>query len=276
MQQRGRTSSCLLAVSLFFALPALADEPAPFRCLADAYPDWVTGLRKDAATGRSLVVLRNGSSLVWDDGNARKTAADRTDSPDVEDMFATPYPAGADPRPPRPDEDPGRARVAALFEGLYGTGEREVQAALDEVAWLPHSGNKQVLLFNRRHGAAAALRRVSADLEQLPLRLRRYVEKTGGTFNRRAIAGTNRPSAHSWGIAIDINVAYSDYWRWSARPDGTLPFKNRIPIEIVRVFEQHGFIWGGRWHHYDTMHFEYRPELLGPRCARTPTEETRP
>jgi hypothetical protein len=29
------------------------------------------------------------------------------------------------------------------------------------------------------------------------------------------------------------------------------------------VFEQHGFIWGGRWAHYDTMHFEYRPELLG-------------
>jgi len=28
------------------------------------------------------------------------------------------------------------------------------------------------------------------------------------------------------------------------------------------VFERHGFIWGGRWWHYDTMHFEYRPELL--------------
>jgi peptidoglycan LD-endopeptidase CwlK len=30
----------------------------------------------------------------------------------------------------------------------------------------------------------------------------------------------------------------------------------------VRVFEKHGFIWGGRWYHYDTMHFEYRPELI--------------
>ena len=27
-------------------------------------------------------------------------------------------------------------------------------------------------------------------------------------------------------------------------------------------FETHGFIWGGKWYHYDTMHFEYRPELL--------------
>ena len=32
-------------------------------------------------------------------------------------------------------------------------------------------------------------------------------------------------------------------------------------MEIVRIFEKHGFIWGGRWYHYDTMHFEYRPEL---------------
>jgi peptidoglycan LD-endopeptidase CwlK len=29
------------------------------------------------------------------------------------------------------------------------------------------------------------------------------------------------------------------------------------------VFEKHGFIWGAKWYHYDTMHFEYRPELLG-------------
>ena len=24
----------------------------------------------------------------------------------------------------------------------------------------------------------------------------------------------------------------------------------------------HGFIWGGKWYHYDTMHFEFRPELV--------------
>jgi hypothetical protein len=39
-------------------------------------------------------------------------------------------------------------------------------------------------------------------------------------------------------------------------------YKNRIPLELVAIFEKHGFIWGGKWYHYDTMHFEYRPELL--------------
>ena len=33
-------------------------------------------------------------------------------------------------------------------------------------------------------------------------------------------------------------------------------------MEVVEIFEKYGFIWGGKWYHYDTMHFEYRPELL--------------
>ena len=77
------------------------------------------------------------------------------------------------------------------------------------------------------------------------------------------MAGTVQPSAHGYGIAIDIAVKPSHYWRWS-KPDtaGRPVWRNAIPIEIVQIFERHGFIWGGRWSHYDTMHFEYRPELL--------------
>jgi hypothetical protein len=47
-------------------------------------------------------------------------------------------------------------------------------------------------------------------------------------------------------------------------------WKNRIPVEIVRLGERHGFIWGGYWLHYDTMDFEYRPELLAERQAARP------
>jgi D-alanyl-D-alanine carboxypeptidase len=53
----------------------------------------------------------------------------------------------------------------------------------------------------------------------------------------------------------------SDYWLWSGTT-GTIPYKNGMPREIVDIFERHGFIWGGKWYHYDTMHFEYRPELF--------------
>ena len=61
----------------------------------------------------------------------------------------------------------------------------------------------------------------------------------------------------------DIAQKHANYWRWT-KPDskGRYPYRNQIPAEIVEIFEKHGFIWGGRWYHYDTMHFEYRPELL--------------
>ena len=69
---------------------------------------------------------------------------------------------------------------------------------------------------------------------------------------------------HAYAAAIDLNVAISDYWLWQAKGGtGPLLYRNRMPPEIVDIFERHGFIWGGKWYHYDTMHFEYRPELLG-------------
>ncbi len=39
-------------------------------------------------------------------------------------------------------------------------------------------------------------------------------------------------------------------------------YPNEIPWPIILIFEKYGFIWGGKWHHFDTMHFEYRPELF--------------
>jgi hypothetical protein len=93
--------------------------------------------------------------------------------------------------------------------------------------------------------------------------LKKYVENPGGTFTWRHIDGTDRLSAHCFGIAVDINIKYSHYWKWDLKdPEDEYHYANRIPVEIVEIFEKYGFIWGGKWYHYDTMHFEYRPELL--------------
>jgi hypothetical protein len=67
---------------------------------------------------------------------------------------------------------------------------------------------------------------------------------------------------HAYGAAIDINTRFADYWRWVSDDRTPIRWRNRVPIQIVRIFEKHGFIWGGYWYHFDTMHFEYRPELL--------------
>ena len=254
-----------LAPALSFAETA---TPPQYECLAAAYPDGIKALRSDAATGRLVVELKDGGALIWDDGRT-KTAEQRLDAPDLQDMFAQPYPSMlSEPpwplAPPAPDDDPGRTRVEEFFARLYGRTPAEVERSLDEVAW---AGTGRRVRFNKRHGAAAALRQVSAELARLPPPLHEFFDITAGTFNPRSIAGTSRVSAHSFGIAIDINVAHSDYWRWQKKGAATA-WRNRIPPEVVRVFERHGFIWGGRWHHFDTMHFEYRPELLHPRCTR--------
>ena len=41
---------------------------------------------------------------------------------------------------------------------------------------------------------------------------------------------------------------------------------------MVEILERHGFIAGGKWYHFDTMHNEYRPELAGSRLRRRPGE----
>ena len=72
-------------------------------------------------------------------------------------------------------------------------------------------------------------------------------------------------SAHSYGIAFDIAVDKSDYWLWKSKNNNELAkvkYANRIPLKLVEIFQRHGFIWGGAWYHFDTMHFEFRPEIL--------------
>src|SRR5262249_51253636 len=121
-------ASCV-ATLLCFAATGRAEQPTAFQCLAASYPDWVSGFRSD--DGRPVRVLRDGSAVAGGGGSEHKTAAEPIDNPDLADMFAISYPAGAEVRAPLTDEDPGRARVTALFDGLYGNKAREVEAALE-------------------------------------------------------------------------------------------------------------------------------------------------
>ena len=42
-----------------------------------------------------------------------------------------------------------------------------------------------------------------------------------------------------------------------------LPEKYDKFLSLIARTLNYRFIWRGRWYHYDTMHFEYRPELFG-------------
>jgi hypothetical protein len=253
---------CLLLVALLAFQPvtsSAADAPAWAQALLAAYPDHLRSV-----DGNTLH-WRDGPPMELDDGKGSKPFEAWLADPDIEDMLRLPYNAGADPIQPEPDFDPGRARNDAFFSRMYGDCRKgDISANLTEVVWLPKKSG-ETLKVTKVNGVADRLQAVSRELDDLPTELDRFLFPVGGGFNCRTIAGTSQLSGHGWGFAIDIGVKHSHYWRWSKpEKDGRYVFKNEIPIQIVRVFEKHGFIWGGRWYHFDTMHFEYRPELLPP------------
>jgi hypothetical protein len=141
-----------------------------------------------------------------------------------------------------------------------------VQKNLVSVTWLPRSWGKTVQV-TRVNGIADRLREVSAEIERLDPTIRSAAYPIAGIFSCRPVADTGKMSMHGYAAAIDLSLKYSDYWLWAGKAKA-IPYKNRMPREIVEIFERHGFVWGGKWYHYDTMHFEYRPELLDSAEAR--------
>lgn len=224
--------------------------------LVSSYPDKIAGYDDE------FLILKNGMKFRISDGRTDKTFRELLEKPDIDDMFYARYPAGAAPTQPAKDMDPGRVRFEPLFIAMYGDcNKNEVVKNLRTIQWLPKHGGGSVMM-TMANGAAGALKGVSRELDELPGDLIKYLMPPAGTFNCRKVAGSSVKSMHAYGAAIDINTKYANYWRWAPSGRGRPDWRNQIPIQIVRIFEKHGFIWGGYWYHYDTMHFEYRPELL--------------
>ncbi|MGE0769320.1 MAG: M15 family metallopeptidase [Hyphomicrobiaceae bacterium] len=238
------------------AEPLSADDAG--RRLVAAYPQFLSGVES------GHLVWKDGTRMKIDDGRGPKSPADALERPDIKDMFTWTYPGGKPAVAPEFEIDPGRVRYQPIFDKMYGDCQKgETSARLANIVWLPKKA-RQRLQVTRVNGVSERLEAVSRELDDLPAKFDVYLFPSAGTYNCRVIAGTTRPSVHGAGIAIDVAVKHAHYWRWT-KPDadGRYRYRNSIPHEIVEVFEKHGFIWGGRWYHYDTMHFEYRPELLG-------------
>jgi hypothetical protein len=137
-----------------------------------------------------------------------------------------------------------------------------VAPKLAPVIWLPSTWG-HVVRITSINGVDRQLAAISRELDALPAADKKFLYPLGGTYACRPVADTGQTSMHAWGAAIDINPAFSNYWLWRRTAGVSTTYVNRIPLGVVAVFERHGFIWGGRWAHFDTMHFEYRPELLG-------------
>jgi hypothetical protein len=166
-------------------------------------------------------------------------------------------------------EKPPARSEAFLSHLLEASTRQEAEARLVRVSLMGFN-------FRLHELAAESLRKVDKEARELAAadeELRRFFAGIShiGSFNWRPIAGTGSRSYHGYGLALDFiaknwgGKAY--YWRniMNANPEWFhLPYEKRwmVPLSLTRLFEKHGFIWGGKWLYFDTVHFEYRPELF--------------
>lgn len=235
----------------FFCFQTDEKTPAGAQKLIDNYPQ-ITKYQDN------FIYFADGSSQIYDD-KIDKTTQQLLDNPDLEDQFAYNYVKLSETT----KTDAGRIRNEAFFKKIYGNSKKNVEKNLKEIVWCPKLVNQKIKVTTVNK-INEKLLKISDELVKLP-QFKKYITNIGGTFTWRNIAGTNRLSMHSFGMTIDINTKYSNYWQWDCKcktEETKLKYKNIIPLEIVKIFAKHGFIWGGNWQHYDSMHFEYRPELL--------------
>lgn len=231
-----------------------AEDALNLRCLRYAYPE-IHSLETDG-DGQQWLVFANGDRALYRGAQpAKKPQPDPGAIVDIAASMAQPYPLEP-ARPPTPAGfAPGRLRAYDLLQALYGRDREAVGAGLSTVLW---QGKPVRLSAPAAEALARVSRRLAATLAEKP-HLRPYLTSEGG-FAWRRIANEKRLSAHAFGMALDLNSRRAPYWRWShARPH---PRQQDYPPEIVAAFEAEGFIWGGKWHEYDLMHFEYRPEII--------------
>lgn len=226
-------------------------------CLMMAYPGYITGVEQKT-DGSVQILMKSGKYILYDDKKT-KSLEQKINNPDLQDMMEQIYPLTGITSLMDEDYDPGRVRVYALLKEVYGGSREQIQSNLISVRFGYGS-----CLFNRNNRAADALKSVGKDLILLAEKrqgIHAFAFPVSGTFNYRLIAGTGLLSPHSFGTAVDLKVDKRDYWKWASREQGQRRLSS-YPVEIVQVFEKNGFIWGGKWGHFDIMHYEYRPELI--------------
>jgi len=228
-------------------------------CYVQGYGGLVTSADETA------VLLQDGTRFPYHTPTPKGTWDETINNADLSIQLSQKYDAGGIETPPPYLFDPGRLRYQPFFQALYGKDKKGIEANLVTIEWPTLKGMNK-LRVNRVGGVDQKLAAIGREIAALPKKERIWAEGAS-TYEYRVIKDTDRLSMHSFGIAIDLAPTKTQYWKDEAPSEtAKIGYRNTMPLSIVRIFEKHGFIWGGRWYHYDTMHFEYRPELLAPSC----------
>lgn len=158
-----------------------------------------------------------------------------------------------------------------FFDALYDSSTRaSLEQRLKTVEFL----GKQTTVHER---IVEPLKKVNDKILQVSksnAEVKNFLDnlKSADAYYWRVISGTNRKSFHSLGIALDVlPKSYGGkevFWSWAKdkNPETWMltPLSSRWmpPKDVIKIFKDEGFIWGGNWGIWDNMHFEYHPELI--------------
>ncbi|MDR0784741.1 MAG: M15 family metallopeptidase [Treponema sp.] len=166
-------------------------------------------------------------------------------------------------------ERPSR-RSYLFFDTLLRAGDRD--EAYKRVKSIRLFGWNVLVHYSIMEELALVEERINASAENDP-EVKRWLANISSLsgWNWRGIADTGSRSFHAYGTAIDIVMkpqpGKETYWLWSAQKGvdwWNVSYSNRLhpPNAVIEAFEAYGFVWGGKWLFFDTMHFEYRPEIF--------------
>jgi hypothetical protein len=166
-----------------------------------------------------------------------------------------------------------------FLEALFGRTEPQIRRQGVSTTFL----NRRVFVNEFCLEALQAVERQIFARAERDLVVEEWVQniEVAYSYIDKEIVGSGSRSHHAWGLAIDlVPTSYQGkqvYWRWSRvfnrQNWHRIPLSERWnpPGAVIAAFEAHGFIWGGKWPHFDQIHFEYRPEILAFNRMAGPT-----
>jgi len=250
-----------------------------FRSLTDAYPDRIEG--PEFLDGDWTIQVY-GETFYYADGRLLPASLRDKANEYAPHPFYN-YPAKLPPWQPPTEEESARIRER---ETLRRQNPLKRSRLFYDTLWRSHNRNEAWERVKQIHFLGYPIMVHYSILTQLSLveerilkaaqtsaDVRQWIDniKTIDAWNWRNISDTESRSYHAYGAAIDFLPkslgGLETYWQWTSRsiPEWwTVPYSKRYqpPDEVIKAFESFGFIWGGKWRNYDTMHFEYRPEIL--------------
>jgi hypothetical protein len=161
-------------------------------------------------------------------------------------------------------------RDSSFFDTIWDARTRkQAQGNLASISFL----GKRLQVHKALTGRLAKVEARIMEAAKTDPEVKGWINEIGSVaaWNWRSIRGTGVRSFHAYAVALDIQPKdYKDlhaYWQWSAVFDKKwydVPYSRRWhpPDSVIEAFEAHGFCWGGKWDLFDTMHFEYRPEIM--------------